>query len=155
MIGVSTSCWPWRSRAAPPRRHSRRATASGLAGSASISGSVFVDRAGATKQPARRVRVTLTNVARTSPGQTTTTDDRGAFSFRGGLRGPVRAAGLQDRLSQEQLLRVAADRAGTPIVVKDGETIAKLSMTLARGGVITGVVRDTRGRPMPGANVRL
>ena len=49
------------------------------AGTGSISGTVFV--AGEPKQPARRVRVTLTNVARTSPGQTTTTDDGGAFTF--------------------------------------------------------------------------
>src|SRR5688572_10407997 len=47
---------------------------------ASISGTVFV--AGQTKQPARRVRVTLTNVARSSPGLTASTDDSGAFTFR-------------------------------------------------------------------------
>lgn len=28
-------------------------------------------------------------------------------------------------------------------------------MTIARGGVITGVVRDLRGRPVPGVNVRV
>jgi hypothetical protein len=47
------------------------------------------------------------------------------------------------------------DRAGTPIVLKDGEAIADLAMTIVRGGVITGVVRDLRGRPVPGANVRV
>ncbi|HVD92084.1 MAG TPA: hypothetical protein VNC21_07375, partial [Vicinamibacterales bacterium] len=57
-----------------PTRDPTRATA----GTASISGTVFV--AGEPKQPARRVRVTLTNVARSSPGQTTTTDDSGAFA---------------------------------------------------------------------------
>ena len=58
-----------------------RDTARVTAGTASISGTVFV--AGEPKLPARRVRVTLTNVARSSPGQTTTTDDSGAFAFRG------------------------------------------------------------------------
>jgi hypothetical protein len=49
---------------------------------AAISGTVFMSSmAGEAKQPARRVRVTLANVARTWPGQTTTTDDSGAFTF--------------------------------------------------------------------------
>jgi Carboxypeptidase regulatory-like domain len=56
------------------------ATAPVIAGTATISGTILVN--GPTKQPARRVRVTLNNLARTSPGQTTTTDDSGAFAFR-------------------------------------------------------------------------
>jgi hypothetical protein len=47
------------------------------------------------------------------------------------------------------------DRVGTPIVVKDGEAVANLAMTIARGGVITGIVRDSGGRPVPGLNVRV
>ena len=47
------------------------------------------------------------------------------------------------------------DRAGTPVVVEDGESVANLAMTIARGGVITGIVRDTLGRPVPGLNVRV
>src|SRR6478735_2286551 len=59
----------------PPRDSARP-----LAGTASIGGRVFVD--GDATRPARRVRVTLTNVAKSSPGQTATTDDNGAFAFR-------------------------------------------------------------------------
>jgi hypothetical protein len=47
------------------------------------------------------------------------------------------------------------ERPGTPIVVKDGEAIVNLTMTIVRGGVITGVVRDMRGRPVPGQTVRV
>ena len=43
------------------------------AATGSIAGTVFV--AGTDKQPARRVRVTLTDVAGVIPGQTTTTTD--------------------------------------------------------------------------------
>ncbi len=39
--------------------------------------------------------------------------------------------------------------------MKDGEAVTNLAMTIARGGVITGVVRDMRGRPVPGVNVRV
>ena len=60
----------------PPRDAAGVAT-----GTASIAGTVFVE--GEPKRPARRVRVTLANVARTSPGRTTTTDDNGAFTFGG------------------------------------------------------------------------
>ena len=58
-----------------------RDNAAASAGTATISGTVFVD--GAAKQPARRVRVTLTHVGRSITGQTTTTDDNGAFVFHG------------------------------------------------------------------------
>ncbi len=40
-------------------------------------------------------------------------------------------------------------------MVKDGEAITDLAMTIVRGGVISGVVRDMRDRPVPGVNVRV
>ena len=123
------------------------------AGTASISGTVFVS--GETKQPARRVRVTLTNVARTSPGQTTTTDDGGAFAFRGLAAGRFELQAFKNGYLRASYGASRPDRAGTPVVVKDGEAVANLAMTIARGGVITGVVRDLRGRPVPGVNVRV
>ena len=49
---------------------------------ASIAGRVFVAGAGEAAGAAL-ARVTLTNVAHSSPGQTATTDDAGAFTFRG------------------------------------------------------------------------
>ena len=57
-----------------------RDNAAPVSASGSIAGTVLVDVA--ERQPARRVRVTLTDLARTAPGQTTTTDDNGAFVFR-------------------------------------------------------------------------
>ena len=123
------------------------------AGTASISGTVFVD--GAAKQPARRVRVTLTNVARTTPGQTTTTDDSGAFAFRGLPPGRFELQAFKNGYLRASYGALRPDRAGTPIVVKDGEAITNLAMTIARGGVIAGVVRDVQGRPVPGITVRV
>ena len=123
------------------------------AGTASLSGTVFVS--GETKQPARRVRVTLTNVARTSPGQTTTTDDGGAFAFRGLAAGRFELHAFKNGYLRASYGASRPDRAGTPVVVTDGEAVANLAMTIARGGVIAGVVRDLRGRPVPGVNVRV
>ena len=119
----------------PPRDNARIA-----AGTASISGTVFV--AGEAKQPARRVRVTLTDVARTSPGQTTTTDDSGAFTFRGLPAGRYELQAFKNAYLRASYGASRPDRAGTPVVVKDGEAVSNLAMTIARGGVITGVVRD-------------
>ena len=123
------------------------------AATASISGTVFV--AGETKQPARRVRVTLTDVSRAIPGQTTTTDDSGAFAFRGLPAGRFELQAFKNAYLRASYGASRPNRAGTPVVVKDGEAITDLAMTIARGGVITGVVRDARGRPVPGINVRV
>jgi hypothetical protein len=131
----------------------RDGAARGASGTASIGGRVFV--AGETKQPARRARVTLTNLARTSPGQTTTTDDSGAFAFRGLPAGRFELQAFKNAYLRASYGAARPDRAGTPVIVKDGEAIANLEITIARGGVITGVVRDTRGRPAPGLHVRV
>jgi uncharacterized protein (DUF2141 family) len=126
------------------------------AGTASISGTVVVSTlAGEAKQPARRVRVTLTNVAGTSPGQTTTTDDGGAFAFRGLVAGKYEVQAFKNAYLRASYGAARPDRAGTPVVVTDGEAVTNLAMTIARGGVITGVVRDAGGRPVPGLNVRV
>jgi hypothetical protein len=123
------------------------------AGTASISGTVVLD--GTAKRPARRARVTLTSIERTSPGRTTTTDDRGAFSFPGVPAGRFELQAFKAGYLKGSYGASRPNRAGTPIVVSEGQTIADLTMTMARGGVITGVVRDARGRPLPGVGVRV
>ena len=132
----------------PPRDAARPSQ-----GTASISGVVLVD--GDTKKPARRVRVTLTNLARTSPGQTTTTDDRGAFAFHNLAAGRYELQGFKNAYLRTSYGAARPDRTGTPIAVKDGEAVADLKMSIVRGGVITGVVRDMRGGPVPGVSVRV
>ena len=122
-------------------------------GTASISGTVFVD--GQPKRPARRVRVTLTNLARTSPGQTTTTDDNGSFTFQGLPAGRFELQAFKNAYLRASYGASRPDRAGTPVVVKDGEAITRLGITIVRGGVIAGVVRDMQGKPVPGVSVRV
>jgi hypothetical protein len=122
-------------------------------GTASITGTVLVT--GQAKQPARRARVTLTDLARTSPGQTTTTDDNGAFTFRGLPAGRFELQAFKNGYLRGSYGASRPDRAGTPVVVKDGETVTSVAFTIARGGVITGVVYDMRGRPAPGRDVRV
>jgi hypothetical protein len=123
------------------------------AGTASISGTVLVD--GGSNRPARRVRVTLTDVTRTVPGQTTTTDDRGAFTFRGLPAGRFELQAFKNAYLRASYGASRPDRTGTPIVVNDGAAIANLMIPIVRGAVITGSVRDGRDRPVPGVAVRV
>jgi hypothetical protein len=122
-------------------------------GTGSISGVVYVN--GDPKQPARRVRVTLGNLARSSPGQTTTSDDKGAFTFRGLAAGRFELQAFKPGYLRASYGAARPERPGTPVVLEDGEAVSGLAMTIVRGGVITGVVRDLRGRPAPGVNVRV
>ena len=92
-------------------------------GAASISGTVLVD--GDPAKPARRVRVTLTNLARTSPGQTATTDDRGAFAFRGLTAGRYELQAFKNAYLRASYGAARPDRTGTPIAVKDGKAVVK------------------------------
>ena len=124
-----------------------------VAASASISGTVVV--AGDAKLPARRVRVTLTDVSASFPGQTATTDDSGAFAFRGLHAGRYELQAFKNAYLRASYGASRPDRAGTPVVVKDNEAVTDLKMTIVRGGVIAGLVRNTRGRPVPGVNVRV
>lgn len=130
-----------------------RDNAPATSGTASISGTVFVD--GPSRQPARRVRVTLTNVARTSPGQTTTTGDDGAFAFRDLPAGRFEIQTFKNGYLRSSYGASRPERPGTPVVVKDGEAVANLAVTIAHGGAISGLVRDVRGRPVPGVSVRV
>ena len=139
--------------AAMSARQQVRDAAPVVSGTGSISGRVFVD--GAERQPARRVRVTLTELARTMPGLTTTTDDTGAFSFAGLPAGRFEIQAFKSAYLRSSYGASRPERPGTPIVVKAGEAVANLSMTIARGGVISGLVRDPRGRPVPNINVRV
>ena len=123
------------------------------ASTASIAGTVFVagDGEAASSPRAGDAHQRRAHVARSDD------DDRRQRRVRvsRSAGGPVRAAGIQERVSQGQLRGSAPDRAGTPVVVKDGEALTGLALTIARGGVITGIVRDLGGRPVPGMNVRV
>jgi hypothetical protein len=120
---------------------------------ASIAGRVFV--AGSSRQPARRVRVTLNDVTRATPGQTVTTEDDGTFAFRAVPAGRFDLQAFKNGYLRASYGASRPDRAGTPIVVSAGEAVADLALTIVKGGVITGTVRDLRGRALPGLEVRV
>jgi hypothetical protein len=130
-----------------------RDTAPVAAGTASIAGTVLVG--GETTSPARRVRVTLTDVTGSWPGRTTTTDDGGAFAFHGLPAGRFELQAFKPAYLRASYGASRPERAGTPVVVTSGEAKTGLTITIVRGGVITGTVRDLRAQPVPGVDVRV
>ena len=148
VVIVTTLCCAAAARQPPTRDHPRLPT-----GSASISGTVV--GGGDAHRPARRVRVTLTDLSGSTPGQTATTDDSGAFAFRGLAAGRYELQAFKNSYLRASYGASRPNRPGTPVVVKDGETLRNRRMTIVRGGVIAGSVLDSHGRPVSGVSLRV
>ncbi len=128
----------------------QRDTAAAPTGTASISGVVVNDES--PGRPVRRAAVTLTGGG-LAASRTEGTDDDGAFAFR-----DLPAGRYALTASRPGFVRMAYgarrhDRPGVAVAVADGQAMAGLKLSLPRGGVITGLVTDPRGRPARGANV--
>jgi protocatechuate 3,4-dioxygenase beta subunit len=119
-------------------------------GTGTISGSVVAAGSGS---PVRRARVSLTG-AELHGGRFVLTDDAGRFTF---LALPAGRFSLN--VSKAGYLSMAfgasqPGRPGTPIELADGQQIDRVTLTLPRGGVVTGTVLDEHGEPSPGTPVR-
>jgi hypothetical protein len=119
------------------------------AGTASVSGVVVsaLDPA----QPVRRAIVTISGGGELS--RSAVTDDGGRFAI-----GSVPAGTYTLAVSKAAYLpmtygALAPGRAGTPFVVREGETVANLRIPFTRGAAISGTVRDFSGEPAEGVQV--
>ena len=131
---------------AHPQRDAVRVTATGTA---QIAGTVL--SGDATPAPIRRAIVTLTSDAG-ADRLVAVTDDNGAFAF---TSLPADRYALAASKSGYVPMTYGSKRpggSGTPLVVSDGQR-ANVTMTLLKGGVITGRVRDEQGRPLPDVTV--
>jgi len=119
-------------------------------GTASILGTVASDTQ--PPRPLRRAVVAL-NAPDSSIARTTVTDDAGRFGFTGLPTG--RYAILATKPGWIGMYHGArrAGRPGTSLFVEDGQR-ATVTMRLPRTAVITGVVLDSRGQPLPLLTVR-
>lgn len=117
-------------------------------GTAQVSGTVV--SLDATPVPVRRAIVTLRDglVSRSA-----ISDDRGQFVFR------ALPAGRYSLTAQKAAWVTATygarrpGRAGTPLSVAAGQTIADVTLYMTRGAAISGTVRDPFGRPVPRIDV--
>jgi hypothetical protein len=114
-----------------------------------IRGVVLTDEA--TPQPLRRALVTLNGP---DGRQQTVTDDAGRFVFSRLAEGPYIVEAERPGYVRMAYGSVAFGRPGLPVALAPGDT-AEITISLPRGGVITGVVHDPLGRAVPGVTVRL
>ncbi|HEX7779931.1 MAG TPA: carboxypeptidase-like regulatory domain-containing protein, partial [Vicinamibacterales bacterium] len=108
----------------------------------------------AVPQPVRRAIVSLFGGSQPL-GRHTITDDEGRFEFEA-----LPAAKYEISAARPSFVPIAygatrPGRPGTPLAVKAGQSITGVLVLLARGAVITGVVRDAEGDPITGIEVRV
>ncbi len=135
---------------APVRDSPQQPAAAARAGTGVLAGVVVNDET--PGRPVRRATVTLTGAPLPTSRQESTDDD-GRFTFR-----DLPAGRYTLTASRPAFVRMAYgarrhDRAGVAIALAAGQTVSGLSIVMPRGAVITGVVSDSRGRPVRGAAV--
>lgn len=123
----------------------------GKAPSANISGRVTIDGKGAAGVTV--AAMTSGSVLNNRTVAKTTTDDDGKYQLTG------LAAGQFMIMPMAKAFVVSTSGAyqqpGQSITVSEGETITKIDFALIRGGVITGRITDTDGRPVIGERVNV
>lgn len=132
-------------------RQVRDAPAQPKVGTGVIAGAVRLDESG--DPPARKVRVTLNSVDRAGAAMTATTNDAGAFVFGNVPPGRYTLQATKSGFLTASYGARRPERAGTSIVLADGQRLTDITLKLARGGVITGTVFDQSGRAAPDVGV--
>ena len=119
-------------------------------GTASVAGIVM--RSDGPKGPLRRARVTLTGASLANP-IFTTTDDDGSFEVGGLAPGQYALAASKAGYLTMNLGATRPARMGTSVIVKGGDRVAGLTLSLPRAASIEGTVTNASGEPMPDAYV--
>ena len=107
----------------------------------------------ATPKPLRGAHVALAGAALLG-GRTVITDDTGRFAF---TQVPAGRFTLQASKAAFIFQAYGATRpggSGTTISLAEGQRMTDITLKLARGGVITGTIRDERGQPASGIQVQ-
>jgi hypothetical protein len=121
-------------------------------GTGTISGVVFQDDGSNT--PMRRARVTLRRSEGTSE-RATMTDESGRFSFTALPEGRYTLTTAKAAYLTVYHGAARPGRGpGSPIALSPGQQLTNLTVRLPRGGVVTGMVTDSFGAPVPNVGVR-
>jgi hypothetical protein len=122
----------------------------GPVGTAEISGAVIT--MGASPTPLARVLVTVSSPSLT-PSRTIITDEQGRFVFRNLPAGRFTIVAARPPYVKTAFGAKRPGRPGTPIDLSTGQRVTGVTMPLALGGVITGVIRNANGEAAPGVRV--
>jgi 5-hydroxyisourate hydrolase-like protein (transthyretin family) len=122
-----------------------------VVGTAVIAGRVMTADAGA--QPVRRARVTVTST-NLEITRAVITDDEGRFAVQGLPASRYSVAATKPGYLRAGYGASRPTRPGTSFDLAAGQRLADLTLRMARGGVITGMVTDESGRPAAGIAIR-
>lgn len=131
---------------APPR-----ASATPTTGTATVSGTVVNDED--PPKPVRRAVVTLSG-AGLVPDRSAITDDDGRFAISGLPAGRFTLTARRPSFVTSVYGARRPARPGTVIPVGDAQHVENLIVKLWRGATVSGVLRDERGDPVTGLEVR-
>lgn len=130
----------------------RAAMAPPLVGTASLAGVVMTD--GENGQPMRHVTVIL-GKGTTSLPRVSVSDDQGRFAFTDLPSGSYMLAAMKPGwVVAGSRQRGMGQTQGIPVAVSDGQVVTGQTLRLLKGGVVSGVVRLSGGRPAVGAQVQ-
>jgi hypothetical protein len=119
-------------------------------GTAQISGTIQI--AAETPTPARRATVMIAGEL-SGVRLAVVTDDHGAFAFTGLPADRYTVSATKGGLLPSMYGSKRPGGSGTPVVLAAAGRAA-IAMTMLRGGVLSGTVRDEYGRPLPNVLVR-
>jgi hypothetical protein len=119
-------------------------------GSGAISGIVVTDED--PPRPVRRAVVTLTG-PELRPSRGSVTDDDGRFTIANLPAGRVTLTATRAPFITSVYGAKRPGRPGTSIALADGQKVGGLAVTLWRGAVVAGVLRDDTGAPVEGIAV--
>jgi hypothetical protein len=144
--------WLLLSTLVSPQQTPRDAAGAPATGSARISGVVVSGER--TPQPLRRVIVTLSGSA-LQVSRSTITNDDGRFTF-----GDLPAGRFTVTAARKAYLTSAfgashSGGAGTPVSVAHASHVDDIRITLPKGAVVTGIITDARGIPIPSLTVNV
>lgn len=105
-------------------------------------------------QPIRRAVVTLTSAA-LPINLSVISDDRGAFTFVNLPPGTYSVSASKAAYLKTAFGATRPGEPGTPLTLREGQRLTDLRLTLARGAVLSGAIRDALGAPAAGVHVTI
>ena len=135
---------------APPQqpRDGPRAAATGAS---RLSGVVVTDER--SPEPVRRAIVTITASTSVGGSRSTITDDEGRFTFEALPAGRFTVTASRRAYLTAAFGATYPGDGGTPITLGDAAQVDDVRITLWRGAVLTGVIADSSGTPVPSLSV--